>query len=58
MINAEGDERLPREAVEALYAAAHAPKQLIWLPGPHVQVNRQYVVQALVDTVLAHAGLR
>lgn len=62
MINATEDERLPRAAVEALHAAARAPKQLLWLPGRHVQRNRPEVVRALVTTVLekmergVHAG--
>ncbi|MCE2901411.1 MAG: alpha/beta hydrolase family protein [Gemmatimonas sp.] len=52
MINATEDERLPRAAIEALYAAAHEPKQLVWLPGQHVQRNRPEIVRALVTTVL------
>jgi hypothetical protein len=53
MINATEDERLPREAVLALYDSARAPKELVWLPGRHVQRSRPEVVRALVDTVLA-----
>lgn len=55
MINATGDERLPREAVITLYEAARQPKQLVWLPGLHVQSNRTEVLQSLVRTVLRHA---
>jgi dienelactone hydrolase len=53
MINALDDERLPRESILALYDSARAPKQLIWLPGKHIQRNRPDVVRALVATVLA-----
>jgi hypothetical protein len=56
MINALGDERLPRAAVEALYAAASHPKEQIWLPGPHVQTNRTDVVESLVDAVITRAA--
>jgi hypothetical protein len=56
MINATEDERLPREAILELYDAAREPKQLIWLPGKHVQRNRPEIVRALVDTVLARMG--
>lgn len=52
MINAEADEKLPRPAVEALYAAAGEPRTLLWLPGQHVQPNRPEIVRALVTTVL------
>ena len=56
MVNALDDERLPREAVEALYASAREPKEQIWLPGQHVQPNRQEVVRHLVDVVLSRAA--
>ena len=36
MVSAESDERLPRSSVEALYASAREPKELIWMPGNHV----------------------
>lgn len=53
MINASDDERMPRDAVLALYAAARAPKTLVWMPGRHVQRNRPEVARALVAAVLA-----
>ena len=56
MINALDDERLPREAVEALYASAREPKEQIWLTGQHIQPNRQEIVQQLVDVVLSRAA--
>lgn len=52
MINATEDEKLPRHTVEALYEAAGEPKQLVWLPGQHVQPNRPEIVRALVTTLL------
>ena len=56
MINASDDERLPREAVEALYASALEPKEQIWLPGQHVQPNREEVVRLLMDVMLSRAS--
>jgi hypothetical protein len=53
MLNATEDERLPREAVLALYDSARGPKELVWMPGRHVQRSRPEIVRALVDTVLA-----
>jgi hypothetical protein len=52
MINAEGDERLPRGAILSLYEAAGEPKQLVWMPGQHVQGNRPEIVRRLVAMVL------
>ncbi|MCA2988827.1 hypothetical protein [Gemmatimonas sp.] len=52
MLNATEDERLPRPAIEALYAAASEPKAIVWFPGKHVQPNRPEIVRALVTTVL------
>lgn len=56
MINARQDERMPADAVAALYAAARAPKDQLWIDGPHVQGNRREVIAALVDAVLQRAA--
>ena len=39
MVNASGDERLPRESVGALYHAAGEPKEQVWMPGRHVHAD-------------------
>jgi dienelactone hydrolase len=52
MINALDDERLPRDCVERLFAAAAEPKELEWLEGAHVHPERTDVVRALVESVL------
>jgi dienelactone hydrolase len=57
MLNALDDERIPRESVSALWNAAREPRSQVWLPGPHMQGNRQEVLRALVDTVMARAGV-
>ena len=56
MINAAEDERMPREAVMALYESAGEPRELVWLPGVHVQSNRKEVLESLVNTVLERAA--
>lgn len=57
ILNALEDERIPRASVEALWNAAREPKSQVWLPGRHMQGNRQEVLRALVDTVMARAGV-
>jgi fermentation-respiration switch protein FrsA (DUF1100 family) len=52
MLNAEDDEKIPRRSVEILYAAAREPKELVWLPGNHMQGNRPEVLRRLVDAML------
>ncbi len=57
MLNALEDERIPRASVEALWNAAREPKLQVWLPGRHMQGNRQEVLRALIDTVMARSGV-
>jgi dienelactone hydrolase len=52
MVSAEGDERLPREAVEKLFRAAREPKELIWMPGEHIHADTA-TIRRLADVVLA-----
>jgi dienelactone hydrolase len=54
MINAERDERMPRAAVERLYASAREPKELTWVAGGHVRPTPE-VVRGLVDLVFTRA---
>jgi hypothetical protein len=52
MVNAMDDERLPRESVEALYAGAAEPKELIWTSGRHIHADAE-TIQRLVGIVMA-----
>jgi len=52
MVNAEEDERLPRAAVEALYAGALEPKEQIWMSGGHVHGDAP-TIERLVAIVLS-----
>lgn len=56
MINASEDERLPRAAIDVLHQSARQPREVIWLPGQHVQPNREDVIRSLVETVLTRAA--
>ncbi len=54
LINATGDERIPRSAAEALHAAALDPKELLWfdsghhnLPGGALKAMWQFLARAL-----------
>ncbi|MCH9651695.1 MAG: hypothetical protein K0U98_25940 [Deltaproteobacteria bacterium] len=52
MINAEEDEKIPLESVEALFQAAREPKEEIWLPGAHIRPGRKEVVRELLGLVM------
>jgi hypothetical protein len=52
MVNALGDERLPRKAVDALFKSAREPKEMIWMPGAHIHADSA-TVRRLVEIVLA-----
>ncbi len=56
LINAADDERLPRSAILTLHDSTRAPREIIWLPGLHVQSNRKGVIEELVRTVLARSA--
>jgi hypothetical protein len=51
MVNARDDERLPRLGVEALYASAREPKEVVWMSGGHVHGDKE-TIQRLVAIVL------
>lgn len=52
MVNAMEDERLPREAVDALYERAAQPKEHIWMSGGHIHGDAP-TIQRLVQIVLS-----
>lgn len=52
MVNALGDERLPRASVDALFESAREPKEMIWMPGAHIHADSA-TVRKLVEIVLA-----
>jgi dienelactone hydrolase len=52
MVNATEDERLPRRAVDALYANAREPKEIVWMSGRHIHSDRE-TIQRLVGIVMS-----
>jgi len=51
MVNGAGDSLVPREHVEALYAAAREPKELLWVEGEHVQPTESELLARLSGIV-------
>lgn len=49
IIGAKDDVQVPRARVEALYAAARAPKELLWSDGGHVDIDKIEIVRQLLD---------
>lgn len=57
MVNATDDERLPRESVEALYAGAAEPKEIIWMSGRHIHADAETIgrlVRIVMERVVKH----
>ena len=52
MLNATDDEQIPRSSVDLLFAAAGDPKELVWLPGKHMQGNRPEVIEQLIEAMV------
>lgn len=61
MVNAAGDEFIPRTSVLELYGALREPKKIVWLDSAHVATNDEQVVETLMAITLdwmAERGLR
>jgi fermentation-respiration switch protein FrsA (DUF1100 family) len=58
MVNARGDERLPRKGVDALFAAAREPKELMWMEGAHIHADSATISRlvAIVMERVRHPG--
>ncbi len=56
LVNATDDLRIPRDCVVALYEAARAPKEQIWLAGGHVRPDATEQLRELVDLVSSRLG--
>jgi dienelactone hydrolase len=57
MVNAVDDERMPRRSVEALFASARDPKEIVWMDGGHVHADAA-TIQKLVAIVLPRVSRR
>lgn len=56
-VNAGSDERIPRSASEALYAAAREPKQMLWFDGATHQQLPGAALNAMWQFLRAQLGL-
>jgi hypothetical protein len=54
-INAEDDDALPRECIEALHRSLGEPSEVIWTRGGHVLPRKRDVVRDLAQRVLERA---
>jgi hypothetical protein len=52
MVNASDDERLPRPAIESLYASAREPKEIVWMDGMHIHADKE-TIQRLLAIVMS-----
>ncbi|MBI1722895.1 MAG: hypothetical protein HYR48_03175 [Gemmatimonadetes bacterium] len=50
LVNGADDEWIPRQAVEALYAAAGTPKRVIWVSGRHMRPDDVALLKELSDS--------
>lgn len=57
MVNARDDERMPLDKVHALYAAARAPKEIVWMEGGHLRSTAEKI-RPLVALVLGRVAAR
>lgn len=61
MVNADGDEFIPRSSVLELYGALRQPKRIVWLGSAHVATSDEEVVDELMAITLewmSERGLR
>lgn len=61
MVNADGDEFIPRSSVLDLYDSLRQPKRLVWLPSTHIATSDEQVVDELMAITLewmSERGLR
>ncbi|OLB96495.1 MAG: hypothetical protein AUH30_12735 [Candidatus Rokubacteria bacterium 13_1_40CM_68_15] len=58
MVNGADDSLVPRASVLALYEAARAPKELIWVPSEHVQPDEADLIRRLSGTIVSWLSAR
>ncbi len=51
IVGALDDQRLPREQITRLHEAAGEPRDLLWVPGRHINPRRPETVRPLLDLV-------
>jgi fermentation-respiration switch protein FrsA (DUF1100 family) len=61
MVNAAGDEFIPKSSVLDLYSALRQPKRIVWLQSAHIATTDEEVVDELMAITLewmSERGLR
>ena len=58
MINAVDDARIPRSAALTLFQSAREPKELHWMEGGHVAVDREDVIVRLCEMIFRRVSRR
>jgi hypothetical protein len=53
MVNGLDDAAIPRACVEILHEAAREPKELVWVPGGHIDKRKEEQIRELCELVLA-----
>ncbi len=53
IIGARDDERIPRHATEALFAAAREPRELQWVGGRHMLPRDTALLKSITDSTMA-----
>lgn len=53
MINGDDDSLVPRQYARALYQAARSPKELVWMPGEHIEPSEAAVLERVAGVVTA-----
>lgn len=53
MINGGGDSLVPRRYARALYQAARAPKEMVWVPGEHIEPSEASLLEHVAGVVTA-----
>lgn len=53
MVNGLDDVAIPRACVEILHGAAREPKELVWVPGGHIDKRKEEQIRELCELVLA-----
>jgi hypothetical protein len=56
MINAVDDARIPRSYAMSLYHSAREPKELHWMEGDHVAIDREDVIDRLCQMIFMRVG--
>jgi fermentation-respiration switch protein FrsA (DUF1100 family) len=58
MVNGDDDSLIPPPNVQAVFAAAHEPKTLVWIEGEHIQPDEGALIGRLAGQISTWLGAR